>query len=85
VEETGWRPGPLKFLLRAEPTPGLSDSAHSVYLADGAERIGAPEDDFESDKVSWVPLAKVPSLISCGEITSGTTLAALLYVIATGH
>jgi hypothetical protein len=68
-----------------EPSPGLSDSAHSIYLADGAERIGSPEDDFESDSVSWVPLASVPSLISSGDITSGTTLAALLFVIATGQ
>ena len=84
-EETGWRPGALRFLLRAEPSPGLSDSAHSVYLAEGADRIGPPEDDFESDSVSWVPLASVPSLIACGDMTSGTTLAALLFVIATGH
>jgi 8-oxo-dGTP pyrophosphatase MutT (NUDIX family) len=84
-EETGWRPGPLRPLLRVEPTPGLSDSAHSIYLADSAHRIGSPEDDFESDGVSWVPLADVPSLISRGDITSGTTLAALLYVITSGH
>ena len=72
-------------LLRVEPTPGLSDSAHSVYLADGAHRIGSPEDDFESDGVSWVPLADVSSLIGRGDITPGTTLAALLYVVAPGH
>jgi ADP-ribose diphosphatase len=83
-EETGWRPGPLRFLLRAEPSPGISNSQHAIYLADGAELIGTPEDDFESDSVSWVPLASVPSLISRGDITSGTTLAALLFVIATG-
>lgn len=46
-----------------EPAPGLFGSAHSIYLADGAERIGSPEDDFETDSVSWVPLANVPSLI----------------------
>ena len=39
-EETGWRPGPLRFLLRTEPSPGMSSSVHSIYLADGAERIG---------------------------------------------
>lgn len=81
-EETGWRPGPLRFLLRVEPTPGLSDSAHHIYLADGAERIGPPEDDFESDHVGWVPLPDVAALIGRGQITSGTTLAALLYTIA---
>lgn len=72
----------MRFLLRTEPSPGLSDSAHSIYLASQAEPIGAPEDDFESDSVSWVPLASVPSLVRRGDITSGTTLAALLYVIA---
>lgn len=80
-EETGWRVGPLRFLLRVEPTPGLSDSVHHIYLADGAERVGPPEDDFESDRVAWVPLAKVPGLIASGDITTGTTLAALLYAI----
>jgi hypothetical protein len=60
-------------------------AAHFIYLADGAERIGPPKDDFESDSVSWVPLADVPSLIGLGDITSGTTLAALLFVIAAGN
>lgn len=79
LEETGWRPGPLKFLLRVEPTPGISDSVHHVYLADTATRVGPPEDAFESDRVEWVPLADIPSLIARGELTSGTSLAALLY------
>lgn len=80
-EETGWLPGPLIPLLRAEPTAGISDSVHHIYLADRAERTGPPEDDFESDHVSWVPLEKVPELIGRGDISSGTTLAALLYTL----
>lgn len=39
------------------------------------------EDDFESDHVSWLPLAGIPALISQGEISTGTTLAALLYTL----
>ena len=81
-EETGWRPGPLRPLLRVEPTPGISDSVHHIYLADGAERIGQPKDDFESDRVSWLRLSDVPALVSQGEISTGTTLAALLYALA---
>lgn len=80
-EETGWHPGPLRFLLRAEPSPGISDSVHHIYLADGAEHVGPPEDDFESDRIGWVPMADVPDLIARGEIMSGTTLAALLYAL----
>jgi hypothetical protein len=29
----------------------------------------------------WVPLTDIPALISRGEISTGTTLAALLYVL----
>jgi 8-oxo-dGTP pyrophosphatase MutT (NUDIX family) len=81
-EETGWRPGPLSWLLSVEPTPGLSDSVHHIYLADGAEQIGPPEDDYESDHVDWIPLAEVPALIGRGKIISATAVAALLYATA---
>lgn len=80
-EETGWRPGPVVPLLRVEPTAGISDSVHHVYLAAGAERIGPPEDGYESSRVGWVALDEVPALIGRGDISSGTTLAALLYAI----
>jgi 8-oxo-dGTP pyrophosphatase MutT (NUDIX family) len=80
-EETGWRPGPLEYLLRIEPTPGISDSVHHVYRAEGATRIGPPEDAHESEHIEWVPLASIPRLVADGKITSGTTLAALLYTM----
>jgi len=54
----------------------ISDSVHHLYRADSATQIGAPKDDFESSRIDWVPLGAVPGLISRGEITSGTTLAA---------
>ena len=80
-EETGWRPGPLTPLLNVEPTAGLSDSVHHIYLADGAQRIGPPEDAYESSRVGWMTLADVPAAVGRGEISSGTALAALLYAI----
>jgi hypothetical protein len=54
---------------------------HHLYRADSATQIGAPEDDFESSRIEWIPLDAVPGLISRGEISSGTTLAALLYTM----
>jgi 8-oxo-dGTP pyrophosphatase MutT (NUDIX family) len=81
-EETGWRPGPLTPLLKVEPTAGLSDSVHHVYLADGAEHVGPPEDGYESSRIEWMDLADVPAVIGRGEISSGTTVAALMYAIA---
>ena len=80
-EETGWRPGALTPLLRVEPSPGISDSVHHVYLAATADRVGPPEDDYESSQIAWLPLGDLPGLISRGEISSGTTLAALLYAL----
>jgi predicted NUDIX family NTP pyrophosphohydrolase len=70
-EETGWRPA----------HPGLSDSEHHVFRANSAEPVGDPADGMESDRAAWVPLASVRSLIDKGEITSGSTAAALLYLI----
>jgi 8-oxo-dGTP pyrophosphatase MutT (NUDIX family) len=80
-EETGWRPGPLRPLLRVEPTPGISTSVHHLYRADSAIRIGEPEDDFESSRIEWIRLETVSGLIGAGQISSGTTLAALLYTL----
>lgn len=83
-EETGWRAGPLKHLINVRPTPGISSSEHHIYQALGATRLGRPADAHESERVEWVPLVNIRTLISNGEITSGTTLAALLYSPA-GH
>ncbi len=81
-EETGWRPGQLEPLLRVEPTPGISTSVHHLYRSHSATWTGAPVDDFESSRVEWVPLDTIPGLINAGQISSGTTLAALLYALA---
>src|SRR5260370_33365771 len=56
LEETGWRPGPLHHLMTVEPSNGLSDARHHVFWAEGAEYVGEPDDDFESDRREWVPL-----------------------------
>jgi 8-oxo-dGTP pyrophosphatase MutT (NUDIX family) len=81
-EETGWRAtGPIEPLLYAQPSPGLMASEHFIFHATEATYVGPPVDDFESDKVEWVPLADVPSLIRERHISSGTTMNALLFAI----
>ncbi|WP_051107866.1 NUDIX hydrolase [Actinomadura atramentaria] len=81
--ETGWRPGPLRLLLTVTPTPGISDSRHHIFRADGAEFIGEPTEDWESSRVEWVPLDDVHRLIAAGHLMSGTSLAAVLYTHST--
>ena len=77
-EETGWRPGPLRPLFYDEPMNGLLTACNHVFIAESAQYIGAPTEGFESDHVSWVPLAKVIDLMAERQIVNGTTIAALL-------
>lgn len=79
-EETGWTPGPLAPLITVRPTPGISDSAHHIYLATQSTHAGSPADEIESERVAWLPLTEIRSMIARAKITSGTTLAALLYI-----
>ena len=78
-EETGWRPGPLRHLIDVQPTPGISDSRHLVYTTSEATQVGEP-DGIESGRAEWVRLAGLAGLIERGDMASGTTLAALLYL-----
>ncbi|MDB4872912.1 MAG: hydrolase [Gemmatimonadales bacterium] len=80
-EETGWRPGPMRPLLYSQPTNGISDSQHHIFRADGATYISPPAEDWESERIEWVPLTEVRRLIDKRDIVSGTSIAALLYVL----
>lgn len=78
LEETGWKPGPLKHLLTVEPSAGFSDAVHHAYIAESAEHVGDPEDAIESDRIEWVALADIPALIGQGKVRAANTVAALL-------
>ncbi|MFG2307036.1 NUDIX hydrolase [Actinacidiphila glaucinigra] len=78
LEETGWRPGPLRHLLTVEPSNGLSDGRHHIYWSDSAEYVGHPTDDFESDRREWLPLKNVPDLVARGKVRASNSAAALL-------
>jgi 8-oxo-dGTP pyrophosphatase MutT (NUDIX family) len=81
-EETGWRPArPLRPLVYVQPSPGLMTSQHHIYRADAATYIGPPKDAFESDRIEWIPLEDIRTLVDKNHIVAGTTLVALLYVL----
>jgi ADP-ribose diphosphatase len=81
-EETGWRPEQLQPLLVAQPTAGIMDAAHHIFVSTGAAEVSAPADRFESSAIQWVPLADVPGLIAKQDIVSASTMAALLLLLA---
>jgi hypothetical protein len=43
---------------------------------------GPPSDTTEADRIEWVPLTEIRSLIDKGELADGPTLIALLHLLA---
>jgi 8-oxo-dGTP pyrophosphatase MutT (NUDIX family) len=80
LEETGWRPGPNKPLIYAEPANGITDSQHHVFRADGATYVGAPTEKNESGRIEWIPLSEIRGMTDRREIVSSGSLVGLLYV-----
>ena len=82
-EETGWRPtGPLRRLVFLVPNPGLITAGHHIFRGEAATYTGPPIHGFESDRIEWVPLSEVRGLIEKGEVVDGTSLVALLCLLA---
>jgi 8-oxo-dGTP pyrophosphatase MutT (NUDIX family) len=81
-EETGYSPGPLRLMTAYNALSGISDMRFTAFVADGAERLGAPSDPGESSRVEWVPLDKISRLAAAGEILDGPSLPALTYYLA---
>ena len=82
LEETGWRPGPLRRLHGYHPSNGLSDQRFELFLASSASYVGEPSDPGESSRVEWVPADRVRSLVAGGEVQDGLSLTALLWWLA---
>ncbi len=81
-EETGWRPRHLESVLSFQPAIGIADTPHDVFLGYGADRIGPPTDVTEAEAVAWVPLGDLMKLIQDGQIRDGSTLVAVLHLLA---
>lgn len=80
VEEAGLRAGELEFLTEILPSPGMTDSITSIYLATGCtptehDRHG-PEEDFM--ELLHVPLADAIEMVLDQRITDSKTVAGLL-------
>jgi 8-oxo-dGTP pyrophosphatase MutT (NUDIX family) len=84
VEETGWRPGPLRTLGVHYPLQGLADIAHHVFLARSAVHVGEPQDQQESSRVEWLSWDSVLGLIGGGKVPDGFTQLSLLSALAFG-
>ena len=81
LEETGWRPGPLRELGSYFPMNGRCDQRFHVFAADGAERVGEPSDPAEAERIEWVPETRVRRLLRDGSVTDGFSLVALCWAL----
>lgn len=82
LEETGWRPGPVRPLIAYAPNNGSSDVIFHLFVADGATYVSDPTDASESERVEWLTWPDVRRAISNGEVTDGMTLTAVSFVLA---
>ena len=81
VEESGWRPGPLRLVQRFHPIAGQSAQTFWLFAADTAERMGPPADD-EAERVEWLPTTRVRRVVDANEVLDGLSVIALLHHLA---
>jgi 8-oxo-dGTP pyrophosphatase MutT (NUDIX family) len=82
LEETGWRPGPLRRIATYHPAGGLTDATFHLLVADSAEHVGEPADAHEAERVEWLPVSRVRELVRGGEVRDGLSLTALVWTLA---
>jgi 8-oxo-dGTP pyrophosphatase MutT (NUDIX family) len=85
LEETGWRPGPLRPLVRFNPTNGISDQTFHTFVADGATHEGDPTDVGEAERVEWVAVPELRRILRDNEMFDGMSLTAVSYAFAFGE
>jgi ADP-ribose pyrophosphatase len=84
-EEAGLAADDWSVLLDLVPSPGFTDEAIRVYLAQGLSEVGRPEseDDEEADlTVSWLSVDDAVRDALSGRIVNAVTVAAVLAVQA---
>nr|WP_235948230.1 NUDIX hydrolase [Candidatus Frankia alpina] len=85
LEETSYRPGPLRPLIYAQPANGITDAQHFVFRADTAVFTGPPTELNESDRIEWIPLDEIGNLIRSREIVSSATLIGVMALLLDGE
>jgi 8-oxo-dGTP pyrophosphatase MutT (NUDIX family) len=85
LEETGWEPGELRELVQYNPMNGMADQVFHCFIADGAEHVGEATDAGEAERIEWVPVPKLRTIVRDDEMRDGLSLTAVLYALAYGH
>ena len=80
VEEAGLEAGELDLLTEMLPSPGMTDSVTTLYLATGCRPVPhdrhGPEEQYM--ELLHLPLADAVAMVEGGEITDAKSVVALL-------
>jgi 8-oxo-dGTP pyrophosphatase MutT (NUDIX family) len=80
LEETGWRPRRLEYVLSCQPIIGNADYPQDLYLAHGADHVGKPGVD-EAAEVRWVALDEASAMITGGDILGAITISGVQHAL----
>jgi ADP-ribose pyrophosphatase len=80
VEEAGLRAGAMELLTEILPSPGMTDSVTTLYLATGCTPVDHDRQGPEEEHMSLLhlPLHDAVAMAASGEITDAKTVVALL-------
>jgi 8-oxo-dGDP phosphatase len=83
-EETGFTAQRWSVLVDLVSSPGFSDEALRVYLAQGLTEVGRPEaDDEEADMtVDWVGIQEAAQRVLAGDIVNSTAAVGIMAAYA---
>ena len=81
LEETGWTVSDVRRMTGFHPIGGMGDHRFEVCRARAGEQV-ATADPVESDRVEWVPAARVRELVLSGQVQEGLSLVALLWLLS---
>ena len=83
LEESGWRPGPLREIGWSYPSNGLMDQRFCYFVAAGAT-FEHEHDTPEVERVEWKPVEDVRRLLATGELCDGLSVSGLALAFAKG-
>lgn len=84
VEEAGYEPEDVERLTHYHPSNGSSDQTFHLFHSQSARHIGDPTDPSESERIEWLPVARLHAEIEAGRVTDGLSLTALLWATTFG-
>ena len=79
AEETGYRPGRLRAILRLHPSPGILSERMTVYRAYDLVKGEPAREPGEEIENLLVPVDEALAMIADGRITDAKTVAAVLW------